>query len=184
MIKFSKIRSLNEGYDPQYTFGPPPSGDRAIDSTDSAVFDVRHPESIQRINAYLQSMNSNYIDPTYALRKIQEKLGILGLHFRYPSRRRWVSKFVKPQVPDDRPLPANSISAGNGSEEYILTIEPEEYILTFMGGRHGVLDDKYTVGYDDGIRNKTGYSLKLIINYDLVNNGMVYVKARVQPTRE
>jgi hypothetical protein len=44
-----------------------------------------------------------------------------------------------------------------------------------MGGRSGVLDNNYTIGKDDGIRNKIGRGLKIKFSYSMVNGGLVYV---------
>ena len=90
MKRFSDIRVINE----HEGVGPFTSGanlrpvDTAIDGPDGNAFDISHPESIQRINAYLQSLSHKpCIDPNYVLRFIQSKMAILGFYFNYPKKR-------------------------------------------------------------------------------------------------
>jgi hypothetical protein len=175
MKKFSDIRSLSEheGVGP-YTSGPGLHPvDHAIDGTDSSVFDVVQPESIAKINAYLASLNYKpCIDPNYILGYIQRKLSIIGLYFQFPKKRPYVVK--KPQVATNA-YPTNTYP---GTPSYTIEINPEEFPLSYMGGRIGVLNNTGTIGKDDGIYHRLGKHLKIRITYSS-GGSLVYPTAQV-----
>ena len=170
MKKFSDIRSLteHEGCGP-VTSGPGfHPGDHPIDGVDSNVFDIVHPESISKINAYLASLNYKpCIDPNYVLNYIQKKLSIIGLYFQFPKKRPYVIK--KPS--------ALSAPIGQPTPSYVIEINPEEFPLSYMGGRNGVLDNNGTIGKDDGIYHRLGKHLKLRVTY--TGGNLIYPIAQV-----
>jgi len=173
MMKFSQIRKqrLDEDVEsPVYSTSSSrlPYNDGAVDGIDASVFDVGKPESIQRLNAFLSTFSGKrYIDPNYALKQVQTKLGIVGLNFTYHPTRPY--KF------DTGSGASTSISAPSGAPSTFLSIDTETFPLTYMGGRYGVLDDKYTVGTDDGISHRLGKPLSLKVQYSVFNNGLVNI---------
>lgn len=171
MIKFSDLkRKLTEDseapYDARYRVNPI-GGNNEVDQADLAIFDLARPESISKINAFLGAAGAKpVIDPNGVLRHIQRKLSILGLQFSIPtadlsSRARYGFDNNKSMV-------------GTNESKYT-----REYPLSYLGGRFGVLDDNYNIGYDDNISHRLGHGLKLQVEFITQQSGMTTVIPKI-----
>lgn len=161
MKAFKALRNVTEAHysDAHYSVGPM-GQDNSTDTPDVAVFDVGHPDSIRRINAYLGSAAAKpCIDPSSVLRQIQRKLAIVGLQFTIPSRS-WNG------------MATNVPEAGKESVT--------DYPLTYLGGRTGVLDNNYNIGSDDGMSHRTGAKLRLRVKYVTQESGLTLVVPRIE----
>lgn len=149
-----KYKNIREHYSRvSYT---PPYASEAADDLDINL-GVLDEESISRINAYLQQQIVSYINPNNALNKIQRRLSTIGLVFTFPKERPYVRT------------------------ESSLSITSESFPISYMGGRTGVLDANYNIGTDDNIRWRTGYGLKLSVQYTLPSDGgLVTVSPRIE----
>lgn len=168
MKKFSDVRQLSEDSDgyfgPGYRTGPL-DGDNSVDTPDIGIFDVSNPEAIDRINAFLGSAAARpVIDPWSVLRQVHKKLSMIGLQFKIPPAAIKGRNFNAPSGP---------IKHGKNWTE--------EYQLTYLGGRFGVLDNQYTIGYDDNIKHRAGYGLTLKIEYTVQSTGMTTVIPHIEP---
>lgn len=180
-MKFSDIRKtrIQEDCDGGQNYSTAssqlPYNDNSVDSIDASVFDIAKPGSIQRLNAFLSTFsNKRFIDPNYALKRIQNKLGIVGLHFSFPPTRPYKYRYLNtnPSIPA-----TTGINITDNEVE--VSIDTEKFPLSYLGGRYGVLDDKYTVGHDDGISHRVGKPLTLQVSYYLSNNGLVSITAKI-----
>jgi len=170
MKKFTGIRTaLNETGVNNSSYRVGPLGqDNAVDTRDMAIFDVAHPEVIGRLNAYLGEAGSKpVIDPVSIVRQLQRKLSLVGLQFQIPSGMLLGrARFDNGQV--------NQYGQKNSWRE--------EYPLTYLGGRYGVLDTTGKIGYDDNISHRRmGQGLKLKIEYLVQSSGMTLVMPQIVP---
>ena len=132
MKKFNEIRRIDEA--PTYGLNPSvgtPGAEGNYDTVDVTLHDPSNLKTIERLNAYLLSANRTaYIDADWVIRQIKNKLVLFGYDFNVNS--------APMDLPFDKPVTM-------------------EYPIRFMGGRYGVLDQNYTIGFDDNITHKLGY---------------------------
>lgn len=178
MIKFSELKQklLEDSESPYGNRARVNSigNDGAID--DVPLFDIAHPETIMRLNAYLLSSTKEATaDPYTLLKHLQRKLFIVGLQFHLtPGRNGGMgskSKYIQSKATGD----TMGFPAVNGEWE-------ELYPLSYMGGRFGVLDNSYKIGYDDNISHRVGHGLRLRVRYLLSSmSGLVTVTPKIEP---
>jgi hypothetical protein len=168
MKRYKDLREkLNEDsesyYDAKYRVGPL-GGNNEVDQADVAIFDLARPDNVRRINTYLGAAGAKpVLDPNSVLRQIQKKLSMIGLQFSIPtSDLGGRSRYGTNDVPD----------GGEGTTT-------NEYPLSYLGGRFGVLDNTGKIGYDDNISHRLGHGLKLRVVYQDTPNGMTTVVAKV-----
>jgi len=168
MKRYKDLREkLNEDsesyYDAKYRVGPL-GGNNEVDQADAAIFDLARPDNVRRINTYLGAAGAKpVLDPNSVLRQIQKKLSMIGLQFSIPtSDLGGRSRYGTNDVPD----------GGEGTTT-------NEYPLSYLGGRFGVLDNTGKIGYDDNISHRLGHGLKLRVVYQDTPNGMTTVVAKV-----
>lgn len=178
MKRFSSIRVLAPIQEDADSIGFARSGplgqENAVDSPDIAIWDVANNESINRINAYLSQASAKpTFDPGSVVRQIQRKLSIIGLQFILPS-----NTMKRGGNGAEQGFPANPNPATRTGEAW-----EENYPLSFLGGRRGVLDNNYTIGKDDNISYRRGGGLTLKIKYKIVDedSGMYFVTPRIVP---
>jgi hypothetical protein len=163
-----------------------PGGDNAVDTPDVSVFDVGHPDTLRRLNAYLSSAAARTaIDPYSILKQIHRKLSIVGLQFSIPSAK-LNSKFPGNKQNTDWYKKAAGNLAGGAPTAKTMSEDPnrwtEEYPLAYLGGRYGYLNNEGDIGYDDNIRHRLGHGLKLRVEYTIQNTGMVLVMPSIIPS--
>lgn len=173
MLKFSNLKQkLAEDseapYDARYRVNPI-GGNNEADQADLAIFDLVRPESIAKINAYLGAAGAKpVLDPNSVLRQIQRKLSIIGLQFGIPTK--------------DLSSVANSsrdnVPAIAGQNESKIA---RDYPLSYLGGRFGVLDNDYNIGYDDNISHRLGHGLMLHVEFVTQQTGMTLVIPKIVP---
>jgi hypothetical protein len=168
MKRYKDLREkLNEDsesyYDAKYRVGPL-GGNNEVDQADAAIFDLARPDNVRRINTYLGAAGVKpVLDPNSVLRQIQKKLSMIGLQFSIPtSDLGGRSRYGTNDVPD----------GGEGTTT-------NEYPLSYLGGRFGVLDNSGKIGYDDNISHRLGHGLKLRVVFQDMPNGMTTVVAKV-----
>lgn len=173
MKKFSDLRrKLSEDSEAPYAANfrvNPIGGNNEVDQADVAIFDVARPDSINRINTYLGAAKSKpVIDPHSVLRQIQRKLSIIGLQFSIPTK----------DLSSIAGASRDSVPAVSGQME---SKTVRDYPLTYLGGRFGVLDDNYNIGFDDNISHRLGHGLMLRVEYVVQESGMTLVVPRIVP---
>ncbi len=184
-----KLKPISEDGDQAYGSiyrNTAPGGDNAVDTPDAAVFDVGHPDTLRRLNAYLSSAAArSAIDPYSILKQIHRKLSIVGLQFAIPSSK-LNSKFPGNRQNTDWYKKAVGKLAGGVPSSNPMAEDPnrwtEEYTLTYLGGRYGYLNNEGEIGYDDNIRHRLGHGLKLRVEYTIQNTGMVLVMPSIIPS--
>jgi hypothetical protein len=172
MKRYRDLREqLNEDsesyYDAKYRVGPI-GGNNEVDQADAAVFDLARPGTVRRLNVYLGAASAKpVLDPNGVLRQIQRKLSTIGLQFNIPtsdlSSRARYGFDGQGELQDD---------GGVGT-----TVN--EYPLSYLGGRFGVLDNTGKIGYDDNISHRLGHGLKLRVEYVTQNTGMTLVIPKI-----
>lgn len=190
--QFRKLKPISEDGDQAYGSiyrNTAPGGDNAVDTPDAAVFDVGHPDTLRRLNAYLSTAAAkSAIDPYSILKQIHRKLSIVGLQFPIPSSK-LNSKFPGNRQNTDWYKKATGKLAGGvptSNPSTPVSEDPnrwtEEYALSYLGGRYGYLNNEGDIGYDDNIRHRLGHGLKLRVEYTIQNTGMVLVMPSIIPS--
>lgn len=179
MRKFSQLRAMLKEDSEAFAAGfqasaAPLGGDNSTDTPDVPVFDVAHPESLRRINAFLGAASDKpAIDPDWVLRQIKSKLSIVGLQFNVQP-----SHLGQQTRTSGRDTMGSNAGAQGGKQK----AWTEEYDLKYLGGRYGVLDTSGKIGYDDNITHRVGHGLKLKVQYTTEENHRVKIKAEVIPS--
>lgn len=163
----SKIQSLNENApeqtfggglyigDPQGKFGPSPLSDKG-------TFNIQYQRSIDAINAMLGAFSAkDYIDPTGVLSVVKQKLNHFGFDFD-PSQARAAE-----------------------SEDGAVNIPLVQYGSASLGvyGQNPYEDvNKTGFKQGDGIKEKLGHGLDLVVNVQKNPNGLRRVNLVIVPS--
>jgi hypothetical protein len=163
----SKIESLNENSgehteggglyigDPQGRLGP-----SAL--TDKGTFNIKLPHSIDAINAMLGAFSAkDYIDPTGVLAVVKQKLNHFGFDFDAKA----------------------AMAAEN--EDGAINIPLVQYGSTQLGvyGQNPYEDvNKKGFSQGDGIKEKIGHGLDLVVNIQKNPNGLKKVNIVIAPS--
>jgi hypothetical protein len=150
----SKIESLQENA-PEQTFGGglyigDAGAGRTSALTDAGTFNIKLPYSLDAINAMLGAFSAkDYIDPTGMLAVVKQKLNLFGLDFDYKGAQR----------PDEGVIKFSLVQYGS----------PQ---LGVYG--QNPYDDVNKTGFKqgDGIKEKLGHGLDLVINSQKNPNGL------------
>ena len=126
--------------------------------TDKGTFNLKLPHSIDAINAMLHSFsNKDYIDPDGITSVVKQKLNHFGLDF----------------------MCGNKLADGENAFELVQYGSPQLGIY----GQNPYQDvNKQGFKQGDGIKEKLGHSLKLVINSQRQPNGLRKVGIMIVPT--
>ncbi len=158
-----KINTIVENA-PEYTeggglyIGDPQAPKGGSSLTDKGTFNLNLPRSIDAINAMLSGFSSrDYIDPDGITSVVKQKLNHFGLDF----------------------MCGGQIQDGENGYELVQYGSPQ---LGVYG--QNPYDDVNTKGFKqgDGIKEKLGYSLKLIVNVQRMPTGLRKVNMMIVPT--
>ena len=159
----SKINVLVENA-PEHTFGgglyigDPQGAMKTSALTDKGTFNLKLPRSIDAINALLHTFsNKDYIDPDGLTGVVKQKLNHFGLDFSCSGK------------------------VGDGENVYELVQYGSPQLGVYGQNPY---DDVNKMGFKqgDGIKEKLGHSLNLIVNVQKMPNGLRKVGMMIVPS--
>jgi hypothetical protein len=179
-MKFKELRSkLEENWSVLPTVGSghlhpavgPFNPDGAIDTPETNVSSLTD-SALGKLNAFLgAAFCKPYISTANVMNQIKIKLSNIGLHFEYreaPAR-------TGNGIPDNK---SDSYNRGPSGE---LGEGVHQFPLTYLGGSYGRLptDPSYDPYYTDGISDKIGTPLVLVVQISVNENNTYSVKPTI-----
>lgn len=150
----------------------PHNPDGAVDTPEINIASLTG-ESLSRLNAYLgAAFAKSYINPSNVLNQIRSKLQMIGLMFDY--------RLAPAKVGNNPESEGETTTSKRGPVDFIGE-GTYEFPLSYLGGSYGryPTDPGYDPYHSDGISNKTGTPLVLLVDIVKQVNGTYAVKPSI-----